>query len=331
MRFIDVTLRDGGHCVGFNWHEEHAAEYVSLSLRSGLSSFVEIGYWKQHGKFDGRFYRIDEKLLELLPEDANKRLAIMSDFHYLISSVEDFPSPIDSSVGLLRLTSRKEDVKDALGFLQEVRAKKQILTSLNIFNVSNYSSEDLESSIASVLENKPDFVYFADTHGALDLGAGQPALEAAISHLIANGIEVGLHLHDHRGLAFANYSKLPRLGVNLTDVSLLGLGKGAGNLRLENVAPVESLTPFLDYARNYPEYFNRVSNPLYSLTGLYSTTDHYADQSAELGLDTESFERFLKGLDPLSRDNFNSKLLIAHQTKSDGASKLPFDSVKQVS
>ena len=52
MKFIDVTLRDGGHQHNFNWPLEFVERYWSLNS-FGEIEFVELGYWKQSGKFDG--------------------------------------------------------------------------------------------------------------------------------------------------------------------------------------------------------------------------------------------------------------------------------------
>ena len=63
MKFIDVTLRDGGHQHGFNWPLEFVQRYmVSISSFPEIE-FIELGYWKQSGKFDGPFYSIEEELL----------------------------------------------------------------------------------------------------------------------------------------------------------------------------------------------------------------------------------------------------------------------------
>ena len=66
MKFIDVTLRDGGHQHNFNWPLEFVERYL-VSINSFKEiEFVELGYWKQSGKFDGPLYYIEEKLLSTI-------------------------------------------------------------------------------------------------------------------------------------------------------------------------------------------------------------------------------------------------------------------------
>ena len=92
MKFIDVTLRDGGHQHGFNWPLEFIERYFrSINLFPEIE-FVELGYWKQSGKFDGPFYSIEEQLLSSICEMTKKKLSIMVDYHYCSHNVEDFPT-----------------------------------------------------------------------------------------------------------------------------------------------------------------------------------------------------------------------------------------------
>ena len=50
LRFIDVTLRDGGHQNGFNWPFAFVERYLKSLSSFREVEFVELGYWKQTGK-----------------------------------------------------------------------------------------------------------------------------------------------------------------------------------------------------------------------------------------------------------------------------------------
>ena len=52
MKFIDVTLRDGGHQHNFNWPLDFVKRYLESLNSFDEIEFVELGYWKQSGKFD---------------------------------------------------------------------------------------------------------------------------------------------------------------------------------------------------------------------------------------------------------------------------------------
>ena len=122
MKFIDVTLRDGGHQHGFNWPFEFVERYLESINSFQEIDFLELGYWKQSGKFDGPFYSIDEDLLYSICQKTKKKLSIMVDYHYCSHNVEDFPTNEDfTELGLVRVCLRKEDVTEGCRFINELK------------------------------------------------------------------------------------------------------------------------------------------------------------------------------------------------------------------
>ena len=85
-------------------------------------------------------------------------------------------------------------------------------------------------------------MYFADTHGGLDLVENLEMFKRYTKLIKKIGMIPGLHLHDHSGKAYFNYRNLVEAGFDATDVSLGGLGKGLGNLKLEHVFDLRGRT-----------------------------------------------------------------------------------------
>jgi len=63
MNFIDVTLRDGGHQVRFDWPDDFVDSHISTVIQSPTINFIELGYWKQTSKSINKFYDLNEKHL----------------------------------------------------------------------------------------------------------------------------------------------------------------------------------------------------------------------------------------------------------------------------
>ena len=76
MKFIDVTLRDGGHQNGFQWPLEFVKRYLTSVNAFQEIQFVELGYCKQKGKFDGPFHSIDENLIFSICEMTEKNFQL---------------------------------------------------------------------------------------------------------------------------------------------------------------------------------------------------------------------------------------------------------------
>ena len=310
MKYIDVTLRDGGHQHGFNWPLRFVEQYlVSINSFEEIE-FVELGYWKQSGKFDGPFYAIEEKLLSSICKMTKKKISIMVDYHYCSHNVEDFPSNLNfNELGLIRVCLRKEDIDEGCKFVNQLKQYAKCKLSINFFNITNYNEDDLAYACEVAAASKADFMYFADTHGGLDLGEKLEIFKRYTKLIKEAGMIPGLHLHDHSGKAYYNYRNLSKAGFEATDVSLGGLGKGLGNLRLEHVFDLRGRDNILDHLIIDKDLFKMPSGPYGVLTARDSITDHYAVEAERMGLTPSEFAARLEGIVGPLKDNYNSKLL----------------------
>ena len=310
MKYIDVTLRDGGHQHGFNWPLEFVERYLESINSFQEIEFVELGYWKQSGKFNGPFYSIEEKLLSSICKMSKKKLSIMVDYHYCSHNVEDFPSCINyNELGLIRVCLRKEDVAEGCRFVKELKKHSKCKLSINFFNITNYKEDDLAYACEAAANSNPDFMYFADTHGGLDLVENLEMFKRYTNLIKEMGIIPGLHLHDHSGKAYFNYRNLLSAGFEATDVSLGGLGKGLGNLKLEHVFDLRGREQILDHLIIDQDLFKMPSGPYGILTARDSITDHYAVEAEHKGFSPSQFSACLEGIAGSCKDNYNSKIL----------------------
>jgi hypothetical protein len=116
-------------------------------------------------------------------------------------------------------------------------------------------------------------------------------------------------LHDHSGKAYFNYRNLASAGFDSTDVSLGGLGKGLGNLKLEHVFDLRGREHILNHLIIDQDLFQMPSGPYGVLTARDSITDHYAVEAERMGISPSQFATRLEGIVGPSKDNYDSKLL----------------------
>ena len=93
------------------------------------------------------------------------------------------------------------------------------------FNKYDNKECDLAFACKEAATSNADFMYFADTHGGLDLGENLELFKQYTKLIKGIGLIPGLHLHDHSGKAYFNYRNLVEAGFDATDVSLGGLAK----------------------------------------------------------------------------------------------------------
>ena len=109
MNIIDVTLRDGGHAVEFNWPMDFAKEYYNLISNMSDVDFVELGYWKQSEKSVNPFYNLDyKKVCEVTGEKGLNNVSIMIDYHYCSHDIRDYPQSNQDEIAMIRLCARKD-------------------------------------------------------------------------------------------------------------------------------------------------------------------------------------------------------------------------------
>ena len=98
-------------------------------------------------------------------------------------------------------------------------------------------------------------------------------------------------------------------GFNATDVSLGGLGKGLGNLKLEHVFDLGGREHILDHLVIDKDLFLMPHGPYAILTARDNITDHYAVEAERKGLSPSQFANHLESISGYSKDNYNSAIL----------------------
>jgi len=317
MNLIDVTLRDGGHAIKWDWPLKFAQEYYQAVSKIDEINYIEVGYWKQTKKSNNPHYNLNLDYINELVGDSKKRnVGIMVDYHYCSHNIRDYPSiEQQDNVGLIRMCARKQDYNDALKFLLEIKNKSGLLTSLNVFNISNYTDAEILEASRFLKNYDLDYVTFADTHGTLDLQDKFEVFREAVNILNDSGIKAGMHLHDHSGKAYFNYRLLRKIGFESTDASSNGMGKGVGNLRMEHVLNKENLAVVAEIVNENRKILTMKEIPHALVTARYSIVDYYGYNAEKLNISLKDFEAFCKTVAGVDKDVYNHSLLLKYFDK----------------
>ena len=308
---VDVTLRDGGFTCDFDWPMEFAQEYYNLMSKLGVS-YVEMGYWKQTKKSTNRFFDLNmDTINEVTGAQEKNNVAVMIDYHYCSKDLNDYPTVEQNEIKMIRMTCRKDMVKEGYDFAVKLKKYTGLDIAFNLFNTTNYTDDELNSALDIVLDSDFDIIGFADTHGHLNLHRDIKRYEKFFKRIKDRGKKTCFHLHNHTGKAYMNYIKcLESPYVDFCDTSVMSLGKGAGNLKLENVLEDDKSLLLNEFIHKYYEsLFKKTVSPYFMVTGRYGITDHYAVQARKLNLDMNTFSNFCSTVVGLYRDNFDKTLL----------------------
>ena len=235
-KLIDCTFRDGGYYN--NWSFDKTLVEKTLDVLSKLPiAYVEIGFrnFDSAAKNGPLAYTTDEYIGQLtIPQNINLAVMVMlKDFEHLDDSCfkKLLPAADKSRIQLVRVASSAKDIEKII-YVTEVFKDLGYSVANNITHISAYSDADVAVCFQKLKNTKSDMVIIADTFGNL-----VPSQLRKIFKSLRDNFskEYGFHAHDNRGLAAANVIAAIETGATYIDATIMGMGRGAGNSKLESL------------------------------------------------------------------------------------------------
>lgn len=252
LKLLDCTLRDGGYYTNWDFDTQMVQDLVT-HLDLAKVDIIELGYKSpvkggKYRKCNDRF--IWEVLEHKLP--VHSKLAFMIDAKDFIkdnkvdySLIDDvIHNASDSPFEICRLAMK---IDEGLTYdIGKYILQKGYKLVINLMGISLLKDEQIKEWVKIFSKLNPSALYFADSYGALT-----PDRTKEIIDLFKSNCEIGVHTHDNLGLAFANCLVSESEGATWIDGTLLGMGRGVGNVKTEqlityfskkyNIDPVQKL------------------------------------------------------------------------------------------
>ena len=261
-QLLDVTLRDGGFAVGFHWGQSSILRIVR-SLAQAHIPYVELGYLggvpDLHGVQDAGITADFPLSLarELATQFPETNFVLMVHLGALARDL-DYQEIRQAGITLLRFVYHPSWGEKLKHSIAAARAAG-LSATINIALASRYDPACLIELCRDVVAASPAVLYLADTCAAYYPNQVQELVRTLSS---AIPVPLGFHGHDFMTLAFANSLAAASAGAIFIDVSLAGIGRGAGNLAAEvwclgaiaqeiERYDVEALLSGLDEVRSY--------------------------------------------------------------------------------
>ena len=174
-----------------------------------------------------------EQVKEVLPQDRQgKTFVILMD--YGACDVETIPDWDGSSVDGIRVTFHKKDMLPALEQCRRLK-EKGYKTFLQPMVALRYTDAEYLELIRLANEVGPYAFYLVDSFGTMKR-KDMLRFFYMIEHNLREDIVIGFHSHNNLQLAYANAQTLVDLQTSrslILDSSIMGMGRGAGNLNSE--------------------------------------------------------------------------------------------------
>lgn len=237
VKVLDCTLRDGGCVNDFNFGIVYMQQILAGIEQSG-ADIIECGYIDENrGSIEGRTQYLNERVIETtLIKEKRPEKSYVAMMDYGKYDVKKLGKRTDSSIDGIRLAFHKKNVNEVIN-LGKIIIEKGYELFIQPMLVMRYSDRELLDLIEAVNCELPTAraFYMVDSFGEMR-ETDIDRLSALIDHNLNKGISLGFHSHNNLQLSYSNAVSLLKYPTDrelIIDVSILGMGKGAGNLNAE--------------------------------------------------------------------------------------------------
>lgn len=239
LHILDCTLRDGGYQNDWQFCNDEANSYLSACLNSGIS-LIEIGFrLKNYRNKNKHFAFITSEYLESISENYLCDFAVMynlNDFRF----DKDSTGNTEKLLGNIIYSDNMVLARIACNFdelhlvpeLAKVLHSAKCSFALNLMKIDHLTDEQISSFVNIGNDIGCNIMYFADSFGGLSVSRCAQICEIFSDLSTA---PFGIHAHDNMGLALINSITAFNHGASYIDGTILGMGRGAGNTRTEEL------------------------------------------------------------------------------------------------
>lgn len=268
LKVLDVTLRDGGCVNDFNFGQTYMEKILAAQEASGVE-VIEVGYIDEsNGSRYGRTQYVDETVIPgsilRLKKPGVTYVAMMD---YGKFDVDTLHPRSEDGIDGIRMAFHKKNVREIIPLGRTIIEKgyELYIQPMITLRYSDVELLELIDLVNSELPNASGF-YIVDSFGEMRPNDMSRMLNL-VDHNLISSMTLGFHSHNNLQLAYSNTMSMlqfPTTRNLMLDCSIMGMGKGAGNLTTELI--LEHLNLF--YGKSYNvapllEVIDKVINQLH--------------------------------------------------------------------
>ncbi|MGH3075988.1 MAG: 4-hydroxy-2-oxovalerate aldolase [Gaiellales bacterium] len=237
IKIVDTTVRDGSHSVAHQFTPEQVATVAKALDGAGVWA-VAVGHGDGLGATSRQYGFPAHPDSELIAAAAAvvERSRIATALLPGIGTKEDLRAAHDAGASVVRVSTvcTEADIGiQHLGLARELGMNAH--THLNMAHIGGPTRIAENGRI--VADAGSEAVYLVDSAGAMMRDDVRAAV-AALREVLPDDVEIGIHEHNNLSLAVANSVAAVEEGASVVDVTLAGMGAGAGNCQAEPLVAV---------------------------------------------------------------------------------------------
>lgn len=254
VRVVDATVRDGGLVNDFRFTDEFVKNLYRANIKAGVD-YMEFGYKASRDIFPEedfgpwKFCR-EEDIRRIVGEnDSDMKIAVMADVGRT-DFRRDIIDRCDSVIDLVRIATYINTIPAAIEMVEYCH-EKGYETTVNIMAISSDNDTDIDEALDLIGQSSADGIYIVDSYGAIYPEQMRKLADKYLFFGDKFQKYIGIHAHNNQQLAFANTIEALKRGVSYLDVTVSGMGRGAGNCASEQLLgflknPKYNILPILD-------------------------------------------------------------------------------------
>ncbi|MBY2899770.1 hypothetical protein AE938_13030 [Bacteroides fragilis] len=230
MKILDCTLRDGGYYTNWDFDKAIVDAYIGGTNILPID-YLEIGYRNNPSKeYLGKYGYCPIFELEDLRKKSQKKLAVMlNEKNVTLKDLDYLLSPIDGLIDMVRLAIDPNNFDRAVK-LAEIIKKRGFEVGFNTMYMSKWKEYEGFISKLKNVNGIADLFCMVDSYGGVYPDDVQEMLLIVKENVTC---PVGFHGHNNLELGLINTLTAINNGVDFVDTTILGMGRGAGNLKTE--------------------------------------------------------------------------------------------------
>ncbi len=243
-KILDCTIRDGGYYTNWDFPQKVIENYIQ-AMDILPVDFIELGYRNIASKdYFGEFYFSPINTLNNIIKLTKKSLVlILNEKDLTINQIKFLLEPCIGKIDMIRLAVDPDVIDDAIlkaKFIKTIGFK----VALNIMYLSKWINDINFLKKLHKIEMYTDYLYMVDSYGAV-FPSELKGLIKKIKEI--SKVKLGFHGHNNLELALANTITAIEEGVEIVDSTIMGMGRGSGNLKTELLLSILSK----DYEINF--------------------------------------------------------------------------------
>ena len=230
FKILDCTLRDGGYYTNWDFPSDLIKNYFK-SIDELPINYIEIGYRNLiSDSYRGEYYYTPVNTLKYIKTLTKKSIVIILNERDI--DIDHIPALINPCKGLVEMfrlavdPSRVEIAKEKSLLIKKLGYK----SAINLMYLSNWINDNELILKFKNIDKFCDYLYLVDSYGAIYPNQIPKLIREIKSH---TSVDLGFHGHNNLELAFSNSLEAINSGVKIIDSTIMGMGRGSGNLKTE--------------------------------------------------------------------------------------------------